>query len=73
MDWKLPLVAAIFACLATLGNSYEAPDDCDLTFLGDSEEDGFGLTCHLSAINSNLEKTNFSACSVEFPCFCLDD
>ena len=41
---------------------YEAPDDCDWDFI--EEERGFAggvsLTCHLSAINSHLEKTNFS-------------
>ena len=42
--------------------SYEAPDDCEWTFMDDESgfQGGVSLTCHLSAINSNVEKTNFS-------------
>ena len=42
------------------GPLYNAPDDCDWYQM--VEEDGLAisLTCHLSAINSNLERTNFS-------------
>ena len=47
---------------------YEAPDDCEWNFI--NEESGFAggvsLTCHLSAINSHLEKTNFSVIPIEF-------
>jgi Leucine-rich repeat (LRR) protein len=41
---------------------YEAPDDCDWDFIDDESgfAGGVSLTCHLSAINSHLEKTNFS-------------
>ena len=45
---------------ASLG--YEAPDDCDWSFIDEESghQGGISLTCHLSAINSNIEKTNFS-------------
>ena len=41
---------------------YEAPDDCEWNFVNDESgfAGGVSLTCHLSAINSHLEKTNFS-------------
>ena len=42
--------------------TYDAPDDCEYNFLDDLKgySGGISLTCHLSAINSNMEKTNFS-------------
>ena len=44
------------------GTSYDAPDDCEWTFVDDAEgyAGGVDLTCRLNAINSDLEKTNFS-------------
>ena len=55
-------ILTLLAVLATTEAFYEAPDDCDWDFI--EEERGFAggvsLTCHLSAINSHLEKTNFS-------------
>ena len=62
----------ILRCLTTLLVSlaffkaaeafYEAPDDCEWNFIDDESgyAGGVSLTCHLSAINSHLEKTNFS-------------
>ena len=52
----------VIAALAVMAAAYEAPDDCDWTFVDDVEgyAGGVALTCHLNAINSNLEKTNFS-------------
>ena len=54
----------VFFLLASVAGvlSYEAPDDCDWTFIDDESgfQGGVSLTCHLSAINSNVEKTNFS-------------
>ena len=53
----------IFLLLAAKSaTSYEAPDDCDWSFIDDESgfQGGVSLTCHLSAINSNVEKTNFS-------------
>ena len=60
------MIVRILALVALLVTSslafYEAPDDCDWDFI--EEELGFAggvsLTCHLSAINSHSEKTNFS-------------
>ena len=56
------LTLAILMASSTTEAFYEAPDDCDWDFI--EEERGFAggvsLTCHLSAINSHLEKTNFS-------------
>ena len=42
--------------------TYDAPDDCEDTFIDDLKgyAAGISLKCHLSAINSNQEKTNFS-------------
>ncbi len=37
---------------------YEAPDDCEID--GGDDSSGFRLTCHLSAVNSDTERTNFS-------------
>ena len=55
-------ILTLLAVMATTEAFYEAPDDCDWDFI--EEERGFAggvsLTCHLSAINSHLEKTNFS-------------
>jgi Leucine-rich repeat (LRR) protein len=55
-----PLMATLLLLLtvAAAASTYEAPDDCD--WYAVNGEDKIGLTCHLSAINSNLEKTNFS-------------
>ena len=52
-------LAAFFACVL----AYESPEDCEWHPVEDEggEEGGaVGLTCHLSAINSNSERTNFS-------------
>lgn len=63
------LVVALLLILVcpttTLIKAYEAPDDCewillDDTMARDNPELDIDLTCHLSAINSNIEKTNFS-------------
>ena len=47
---------------ATAISTYDTPDDCEDTFLDDLKgyAGGISLKCHLSAINSNMEKTNFS-------------
>ena len=51
----------MLACFAAVANanSYEAPDDCDWHQV-DNDVFAVSLTCHLSAINSDQEKTNFS-------------
>jgi len=58
------LICLLLTALAVSagGQSYEAPDDCDWTFIDDELgfAGGVSLTCNLSAINSNVEKTNFS-------------
>ena len=59
---------AFMATMAILAEAfYEAPDDCDWTFIDDESgfAGGVSLTCHLSAINSHLEKTNFSVIPTE--------
>ena len=52
---------------------YEAPDDCEWNFVNDESgfAGGVSLTCHLSAINSHLEKTNFrdKQCNTKFTFF----
>lgn len=55
------ILTVAFLALAS-ASAYEAPDDCDWTFVDDESgfQGGVALTCHLSAINSNVEKTNFS-------------
>ena len=43
--------------------AYESPEDCEwhpVDEEGGEEGGAVGLTCHLSAINSNSERTNFS-------------
>ena len=54
----------LLLCLvaAATAASYDAPDDCDWNFVDDVEgyAGGIDLTCRLNAINSDLEKTNFS-------------
>lgn len=57
-------VVKTFIAVALLSFSlvltYKAPDDCDWSLVEDGSGDGVELFCHLSAINSDLEKTNFS-------------
>eukprot|EP00095_Tigriopus_kingsejongensis_P008246 maker-scaffold230_size244653-snap-gene-1.22 protein:Tk08246 transcript:maker-scaffold230_size244653-snap-gene-1.22-mRNA-1 annotation:"toll " len=67
MDSKLNSISVLLMLLSSLvwcqtSLAYEAPDDCELVFLDESEDNSsrIALTCHLSAINSNMEKTNFS-------------
>ena len=45
-----------------ISTTYDAPDDCEDSFIDDLKgySGGISLKCHLSAINSNMEKTNFS-------------
>jgi hypothetical protein len=45
-----------------ISSTYDAPDDCEDTFIDDLKgySGGISLKCRLSAINSNMEKTNFS-------------
>ncbi len=56
----LQLLLLLSTSAAVLG--YEAPDDCELNPppKGGDSRGGFSLTCHLSAINSDTERTNFS-------------
>ena len=54
---KTALALAAFAAVATAA-AYESPEDCEWHPV--DESDAVGLTCHLSAINSNSERTNFS-------------
>ena len=65
----LAFMAFLALTLTSLASAtYEAPDDCEWNFI--NEESGFAggvsLTCHLSAINSHMEKTNFSVIPSEF-------
>jgi len=62
MNQVLLVFLAATTAVASAVTSYEAPDDCDWTFVDDEAgfQGGVSLTCHLSAINSNVEKTNFS-------------
>ncbi len=53
----LALVA--FSAFAVVSGSYEAPDDCEWSPV-EGGGGGVALTCHLSAVNSNLEGTDFS-------------
>jgi len=39
---------------------YDTPEDCSWTPMPGREADSVFLTCHLSSINSRLERTNFS-------------
>ena len=50
--------ALALAAFATVAVGYESPEDCEWNPV--DEGDAVGLTCHLSAINSNSERTNFS-------------
>ena len=56
--------ALALAALSASVLAYESPEDCEwhpVDEEGGEEGDGaVGLTCHLSAINSNSERTNFS-------------
>ena len=55
----LALAALAVASAAT--EAYESPEDCDWHPVVDGGDgEAVGLTCHLSAINSNSERTNFS-------------
>lgn len=60
------MIVRILALAAFMAASttafYEAPDDCEWEFIEEASgfAGGISLTCHLSAINSHLEKTNFS-------------
>ena len=59
----LLLKTALALVAATSVLAYESPEDCEWHPVDDEggEEGGaVGLTCHLSAINSNSERTNFS-------------
>ncbi len=53
------LVLWLLLALSSGCFAYETPDDCDLEDDG-GEGAGVALICHLNAINSDLEKTNFS-------------
>ena len=55
--------ALALAAISASVLAYESPEDCEWHPVeeGGGEEGGaVGLTCHLSAINSNSERTNFS-------------
>jgi len=57
-------VAKTFMVIAILSSGfvvgYESPDDCDWSSADDGPEGNVALFCHLSAINSESENTNFS-------------
>ena len=56
-------LAALSAAFSTSVLAYESPEDCEwhpVDEEGGEEGGAVGLTCHLSAINSNSERTNFS-------------
>ena len=53
--------ALALAAISTSVLAYESPEDCEWHPVDEGGEEGaVGLTCHLSAINSNSERTNFS-------------
>ena len=54
--------ALALAAFATVAVGYESPEDCEWHPVDDdvAGDAAVGLTCHLSAINSNSERTNFS-------------
>lgn len=54
--------AAIPRPAGAVSSYYEAPDDCEWSFVDDTLGylGGVALTCNLAAINSEAEKTNFS-------------
>ena len=63
MTLLLKTALALAALSAASVLAYESPEDCEWHPVeeGGGEEGGaVGLTCHLSAINSNSERTNFS-------------
>ena len=51
-------LAGLAVAFAASPADYESPEDCEWHPV--DEGDAVGLTCHLSAINSNSERTNFS-------------
>ncbi len=57
---KLPKLLLLLLLAGFAAAGYEAPDDCELDNGDGNDQDGFSLTCHLSAINSDTERTNFS-------------
>ena len=57
---KTLAIIILISLLGVIRASYEAPDDCEWTPMGGGEPGGVALTCHLSAINSRMERTDFS-------------
>ena len=60
--WLKTAVLALTAFVAFSASAYESTEDCEWHPVaeGEGEAAAVGLTCHLSAINSNSERTNFS-------------
>ena len=57
----VPLVMVVVGLVAsTSALYYDTPEDCSWTPMPGREADSVFLTCHLSSINSRLERTNFS-------------
>lgn len=55
-------LAGLAVAFAASPADYESPEDCEWHPVDDdvAGDAAVGLTCHLSAINSNSERTNFS-------------
>ena len=64
---SLVMTYHILCLSASWTQAYEAPADCEWAFFTEQDsETRIALTCHLSAINSDSEKTNFSVIPSDF-------
>ena len=58
--WHQAILALVMLSSTTMGLYYDTPEDCSWKPMPGREVDSVFLTCHLSSINSKLERTNFS-------------
>jgi len=58
--WHQAILALVMLPSTTMALYYDTPEDCSWKPMPGREADSVFLTCHLSSINSKLERTNFS-------------